>query len=227
MNELTVFNNNEFGNIRTLNMNGDPWFVGKDVAEKLGYLNSRKAIIDHVDKEDKTDGVTIRDALGREQNPILINESGLYSLILSSKLPSAKAFKRWIISEVIPAIRKTGSYSTVNEHREIAIDADLLREIVGLTVSETMKQVFPYIQAKRDNPIRQRRTPETKPFSEIIDSVMKKNKMNPDKMAKKLSVSPATIHNWKHGKTNPSASNMMNFVQIFNLNSGDFEIGVF
>lgn len=110
MNRVQIFENPAFGRVRTTEINGEPWFVGKDVAEALGYNNTRKAISDHVDEEDKTDGVTIRDAIGREQNPVLIKESGLYSLILSSKLPTAKEFKRWITSEVIPSIRKNGGY---------------------------------------------------------------------------------------------------------------------
>ncbi len=77
MNELKIYQNEEFGAVRTLTIEGDPWFVGKDAADILGYSNSRKAIADHVDEEDKTDGVTIRDAIGREQSPVLINESGL------------------------------------------------------------------------------------------------------------------------------------------------------
>ena len=85
-------------------------FVVKNVANALEYSNSRKALLDHVDDEDKTDGVTIRDAIGRNQKAVFINESGLYSLILSSKLPQAKAFKRWVTSEVLPQIRKTGGY---------------------------------------------------------------------------------------------------------------------
>ena len=84
--------------------------MGKDVATALGYSNSRKALLDHVDDEDKTDGVTIRDAIGRNQKAVFINESGLYALILSSKLPQAKAFKRWVTSEVLPQIRQTGGY---------------------------------------------------------------------------------------------------------------------
>lgn len=112
MNELQIFNNAEFGQVRTLTINNEPWFVGKDVAEALGYTNPRKAIIDHVDKEDKTDGVTIRDSMGRSQHAVLINESGLYALIFGSKLPSAKKFKRWVTSEVLPEIRKTGSFGS-------------------------------------------------------------------------------------------------------------------
>lgn len=110
--QIKVFNNTEFGEIRSMTINGEPWFVGKDIAAALGYSNPRKAIGDHVDQEDKTDGVTIRDSIGREQNPVIINESGMYSLILSSKLEGAKRFKRWVTSEILPSIRKTGAYAT-------------------------------------------------------------------------------------------------------------------
>ena len=111
MNKLEIFKNQDFGEIRAISINDEPYFVGKDVAMILGYINPRKAVIDHVDDDDKKDGVTIRDSIGREQKPVLINESGLYSLILSSKLPNAKKFKRWVTSEVLPEIRKTGSYT--------------------------------------------------------------------------------------------------------------------
>ena len=108
MGQLKIFENEEFGQIRTVMRDGEVWFVGKDVANGLGYSNARKALGDHVDKEDK--GVTKRDTLGGVQELAIVNESGLYSLVLSSKLPSAKRFKRWVTSEVLPAIRKTGSY---------------------------------------------------------------------------------------------------------------------
>ena len=116
-NELTVFTNPEFGKIRTLVINDEVWFVGKDVATALGYSNTKDALAKHVDPEDKRqdDGVAICDPMGREQHPTIINESGLYSLGLSSKLPGAKRFKRWVTSEVLPSIRKTGSY-TAKEH---------------------------------------------------------------------------------------------------------------
>ena len=108
MNELTVFNNEEFGEIRTITIDGEPWFVGKDVAEVLGYSNPRDALSKHADAEDK--GVANCDTLGGTQEMTIINESGLYSLIISSKLPSAKAFKRWVTADILPAIRKTGGY---------------------------------------------------------------------------------------------------------------------
>lgn len=110
MNEVAIFENPEFGKVRTLQISGEPWFVGKDVVEILGYSNSRDTLSKRVDDEDKMDGVAICDSIGRKQTPVLINESGLYSLVLSSKLPTAKKFKRWITSEVLPIIRKTGGY---------------------------------------------------------------------------------------------------------------------
>lgn len=116
MKDLKIFNNEEFGEIRTIvDENSEPWFVGKDVAEILKYTNTRKAIIDHVDIEDKKDGVTIRDSIGRKQTPTFINESGLYSLIFSSKMEKAKEFKRWVTSEVLPAIRKDGGYMIASQ----------------------------------------------------------------------------------------------------------------
>lgn len=110
-----MFNHPQFGELRTVEISGKPWFVGKDVATALGYTNPTKAIRDHIDDDDKKMGVqnvtpSITDSFGRTQHPVWINESGLYSLILSSKLPSAKEFKHWVTSEVLPSIRKNGAY---------------------------------------------------------------------------------------------------------------------
>ena len=117
MNELMVFNNAEFGQVRTMEINGEPWFVGKDVAEALGYSNSSKAVLVHVDNEDKQFAM-IDIAYSQNGNvPIgqsktaIINESGVYALIFGSKLPNAKKFKHWVTSEILPNIRKTGTYS--------------------------------------------------------------------------------------------------------------------
>lgn len=112
MNDLKIWESQEFGVLRVIERDGEPWMVGKDVAQALGYSNPRKALADHVDPEDKLqgDGVTIRDSIGREQTATLINESGLYSLVLSSKLPGAKRFRRWVTNEVLPSIRKDGGY---------------------------------------------------------------------------------------------------------------------
>lgn len=111
MNELQVFTNAEFGTIRTILIDDEPWVVGRDVATALGYSNPSKAVRDHVDEEDK--GVNVLFTPGGQQGLTVINESGLYCLIMASKLPSAKRFKRWVTNEVLPAIRKTGGYSVV------------------------------------------------------------------------------------------------------------------
>lgn len=117
MNDLQIFENPEFGSVRTVEVNGTPWLVGKDVATALGYKNPQRAIRDHVDAEDK--GVSKTATPSGEQEMLIINESGLYSLILSSKMPKAKAFKRWVTSEVLPAIRREGVYKSVKEKQHI------------------------------------------------------------------------------------------------------------
>ena len=139
MNDLKIFENAEFGQIRTIEQNSEICFVGKDVAEALGYSNPRKAISDHVHSEDK--GVTKCDTLGGKQELLIINESGLYSLILGSKLESAKRFKRWITSEVLPSIRKTGGYIAGQENMS---DAELMAKallVAQRQIEERNKQI--------------------------------------------------------------------------------------
>lgn len=134
MNNLQIFNSPEFGQVRTIQQNGEPWFVGKDVAEILGYSNTPKAIRDHVDDEDKlTERIVLS---GQNREMTIINESGLYSLILSSKMPKAKEFKRWVTSEVIPAIRKTGGYIVGSENMT---DAEIMAKAV-LVAQSTIRQ---------------------------------------------------------------------------------------
>lgn len=113
MEQMKTFVNEDFGSVRVVEKNGEPWFVGRDVAIILGYSNPRDAISKHIDDEDK--GVAKCDTLGGSQNQTIINESGLYSLILSSKMPEAKEFKRWVTSKVLPTIRKTGGYVSNDE----------------------------------------------------------------------------------------------------------------
>ena len=120
MEQLKIFENEEFGQVRTINIDGEPWFVGKDVAKILGYKDTSDAMRRHVDDEDKltrcfTDS-------GQKRELYIINESGLYSVILSSKLPSAKRFKRWVTSEVLPVIRKTGSYTNRDGNKVYTTD---------------------------------------------------------------------------------------------------------
>lgn len=124
MNELQIFKNEEFGEVRTVTIDGDPWFVGKDVASALGYANASKAVSTHINEEDRI--LKTLEADSQNGNVVktqtaLINESGLYSLILSSKLPSAKRFKHWVTSEVLPSIRKHGVYAV----DELLADPDM------------------------------------------------------------------------------------------------------
>ena len=116
MSNIKIFENSEFGSVRTVMVDNEPWLVGKDVAIALGYSNPRDALTRHIDEEDK--GVAKCDTLGGTQEMTVINESGLYSLVLSSKLPSAKKFRHWVTSEVLPSIRKTGGYQLPQTYAE-------------------------------------------------------------------------------------------------------------
>lgn len=142
MKDIQIFNNEQFGQVRVTTKDNEPWFVGKDIAEVLGYSNTAKAIRDHVDIEDKLSERIVLSGQNREV--ILINESGLYSLILGSKLPSAKKFKKWVTSDVLPSIRKHGMYATdelinnpdlliaaatkIKEERQARLEAEKLRD---------------------------------------------------------------------------------------------------
>lgn len=119
MNDLQIFSNPEFGQVRTVEIDGQPWLVGKDVAVALGYKKPENALASHVDDEDKTTTLIQGDGSEYKSKMVIINESGLYSLILSSKMPKAKAFKRWVTSEVLPAIRKNGVYESVKAQQHI------------------------------------------------------------------------------------------------------------
>jgi prophage antirepressor-like protein len=131
--EIQIFKNDRFGEVRTMVINDEPWFVGKDVASVLGYLNPQKAIRDHVDDEDRLGERIVLS--GQNRMTILINESGLYALILSSKLPQAKEFKRWVTSEVLPSIRRNGAYLTDDALARFAEDPDY-----GIKLLNTLKR---------------------------------------------------------------------------------------
>lgn len=150
MNQLQIFENPEFGAVRTVEIDGDPWLVGKDVAQALGYTNPRKALDDHIAPEDKIrgDGVTIRDSIGREQHPTIINESGLYSLVLSSKLPTARKFRHWVTSEVLPSIRRHGLYAA----DELLNNPDLMIQAMEALKSERAKNQQLTEKVRQDAP---------------------------------------------------------------------------
>lgn len=144
---LQVFNNPEFGSVRTVVIDEEPWFIGADVATALGYTNPRKALGDHVDGEDKNT-VTIRDGIKGNPNKTVINESGMYSLIISSKLPTAKKFKHWVTSEVLPDIRKHGLYAKQSVIDMMLNDPDSCIEL--LTEYKKEKQEKERLQAELD-----------------------------------------------------------------------------
>ena len=137
MNEITLFQSAEFGQIRTTEINGTPYFVGKDVAEALGYSNVRDAIAKHVDDEDK--GVAKCDTLGGKQNLTVINESGVYALVFGSKLPNAKKFKHWVTSEILPTIRKHGAYMTEQTLEQALTSPDFLIKLATQLKTEQEK----------------------------------------------------------------------------------------
>lgn len=162
MSELQIFKNAEFGSIRTLTINGEPYFVGRDVAEILGYSNSRKALADHVDEEDK--GVTKCDTLGGTQEMTVINESGLYSLIFGSKLPTARRFKRWVTSEVLPTIRRHGVYAV----DEVLANPDTLIEaLLQLKAEREINQAL-----KETVAVQNQQIVEMKPKASYYDVVL-------------------------------------------------------
>lgn len=164
MNEIQIFKSEKFGQIRTLMINNEPWFVGNDVAKALGYGEGKSlpnAISNHVDMEDK--GVTKMMTPGGNQEVTIINESGLYSLILSSKLPSAKEFKRWVTSEVLPSIRKTGSYSLTTPSYQIL---DPIKRAEQWIEEEKQRQ-----KLAAENASQQKQLEEQKPKVEFFDAV--------------------------------------------------------
>ena len=150
MNELMIFQNPEFGEIRTVEVDGEPWLVGKDVDQALGYTNPRKALADHVDDEDK--GVTKCYTPGGEQEMTVINESGLYALVLSSKLPGAKKFRRWVTAEVLPSIRRHGAYMTPEKLEAAILNPDTMIRLCTALKEEQGKRRALESRVKRDRP---------------------------------------------------------------------------
>ncbi|MBP3311974.1 MAG: phage antirepressor [Butyricicoccus sp.] len=150
MNELQIFKNADFGEIRTTVIDNEPWFVGKDVATALGYSNARDALSKRVDDEDK--GVAKCDTLGGTQDMTVINESGVYALVFSSKLPRAKEFKRWVTAEVLPSIRKHGAYMTPETLEAAILNPDTMIRLCTALKDEQDKRRALESQVQRDAP---------------------------------------------------------------------------
>ena len=148
MEQIKIFNSEEFGSVRTINIDGDPWFIGKDVAEALGYSNTRDALLTHVAEEDKNT-VVISDGKRGNPNQVVINESGLYALIFGSKLESAQRFKHWVTSYVLPSIRKNGIYATDKVIEDILNNPDFGIELLTKLKEERTARV----EAEKTNAI--------------------------------------------------------------------------
>ena len=177
-NEVQTFNF-ENSQVRVVEIESEPWFVGKDVATVLGYSNHNKALKDHVDQEDKKDGVTIRDSIGRNQQAVAINESGLYSLILSSKLPSAKKFKHWVTSEVLPSIRKHGAYATPETIESILSDPDNGIKLLQALKDERSQKEQALLEASKEREARaivEQKLSEAKPKLDYVDQILASKK---------------------------------------------------
>lgn len=150
MNQLQIFKNSDFGEVRTVAIENEPWFVGRDVAEILGYKNISDALNKHIDLEDK--GVAKCDTLGGLQDMTVINESGLYSLVLSSKMPDAKKFKRWVTTEILPSIRKNGAYMTDSVLEQAVSDPDFMIGLLTNLKEEKEKRQLAEEQNEKNKP---------------------------------------------------------------------------
>lgn len=223
MNELIVFRNDDLGSVRTITRNGEPWFVANDVCQVLGMYRTQTRRLDDDEKD-----VHTMHTPGGEQKINIINESGLYALILTSRKPQAQAFKRWITHEVIPAIRKTGSYNTMST---VTIDRDALGIIIGATVAETLKQIMPLIQKRQPaiepNPPREWKPVLLKDFETVMRKVMQEQRVSGNEISKRLNVAQATVSNWRNGKNQPNRDNFLRFVMEFNVPVSDLGKGVF
>ncbi len=166
MNDLQIFKNTEFGEIRTMTINNEPWFVGKDVASILGYTDTFGAIKKHVDEEDKQN--CQNNSFETPRGMTIINESGLYSLILSSKLPKAKEFKRWVTSEVLPAIRKHGAYMTEQTLEQALTSPDFLIKLATELKTERAKRA----ELEAENAIQKQQLIELNPKATYYDLVL-------------------------------------------------------
>lgn len=151
MSSLQVFRNEKFGEIRVVEINGEGWLVGRDVAMVLGYAKPQNAIAAHVDEDDALKwGIT--DSLGRKQNTTLINESGFYSLVLSSKLPSAKEFRKWVTGEVLPSIRKHGAYMTPETIEKVLLNPDTIIQLATQLKEEQSKRAMAEAEIEKQKP---------------------------------------------------------------------------
>lgn len=217
MNEIFNFKGHE---VRTVTINNEPYFVGKDVANILGYAKARNAIASHVDEEDKKDA-PIQGTLGGTQNMTIINESGLYSLILSSKLPQAKEFKRWVTTDVLPTIRKHGAYLTDSKIEEVLLSPDTIISLATQLKDEreARKQLqIVNSQLAVDNQIMQ---PKAKYFDDLVERNLLTNFRDTAKM---LKVKEREFIGWLLDNKYIYRDKKNKLVPTANKNDGLFEI---
>ncbi len=219
MNELQIFNHPDFGQVRTVTINDEPWFVGKDVAQVLGYKNPQEAIRTHVDPDDK--GVSEILTPGGKQPLPIINESGLYSLILSSKLPGAKEFKHWVTSEVLPSIRKHGAYMTPETLQAAILNPDTMIQLCQQLKNEQDKNRELSVANSRLTVENQIMQPKAEYFDDLVDRNLLTNfretakELNyPPKKFVEFLISHKYIYRDKRGKLLPYE----------NKNDGLFEV---
>lgn len=205
MNEIQLFNNSEFGSIRVVDVDGIPYFVGKDVAEILGYSNTSKALADHVDSEDKLYNESLS-SLG-QRGGWLINESGVYALVFGSKLPEAKKFKHWVTADVLPSIRKHGAYMTEHTLDKLLNDPDL---VIGLATQLKEERAKVKEEQERNEKLTEQNEElniktiqqsaeisKMKPMVDYVNKVLNsQNLLNIGQIAKDYGVSAYVMNNW-------------------------------
>ena len=219
MSDLQIFNSEQFGTVRTVMIGDEPYFVGKDVTDILGYANSSKALADHVDDEDKLNNESLS-SLG-QRGGWLINESGLYSLILSSKLPQAKAFKRWVTSEVLPAIRKNEAYITPNKVEELLLNPDAMIRLLVAFKDEKAKAKK--LEAEKSYLVVENQT--MRPTAEYFDELVDRNLLtNFRETAKQLKVGEREFISFLLGKKYLYRDAKGKLVPYADKNKGLFEI---
>lgn len=213
---IQIFNNPEFGDIRTVTIDGEPWFVGKDVAVALGYKNPRQAIATNVDSEDR--GVHSVDTPSGTQTMTIINESGMYSLIFGSKLESAKRFKHWVTSEVLPALRKTGSYSIVPQRELTKDDYIKAASIVSGCKNERLPYVLGFLEQAGF------RIPEVEQVQEEqhgdgidmerLSDMINRSSMSLNKLSEVTKICKASLSYYKNKKCKPSPERYAVLIQV-------------
>ena len=249
MNEIKIFENPQFGSLRTVEKDGELWFVGKDVAEALGYERPDNAIRNHVDEEDKL--MHQISASGQKRNMTIINESGVYALILSSKLSSAKAFKHWVTSEILPSISRTGGYNTDPTMRNImqtltamqcALEAqqEINRRLLGrldmpptvpdepeqLVLSETVMTPTGYIRGQKSYVRGQKADTEkivrVRWFNrKLYNNLYNRYPKTLHELAQEIGVHVSTMRTWRNGRNRPSVSNARKLAAALGVNEDE------